>query len=82
MYFAYKYNGMEEGLLASTNAGGENVARSAALGALYGAAGGMAGIPPHLISGLSNHDAIESDIERFVAALAAKAPDVNNDAKL
>ena len=40
---------MEEALLASTNAGGENVARGATLGALFGAAGGMAAIPPHLI---------------------------------
>lgn len=74
MYFAYKYQGMEEGLLASTNAGGESVARGATLGALYGAAGGMAVIPPHLISGLSNHDVIEADIERFIAVLAAKTP--------
>lgn len=83
MYFAYKYDGMEEGLLASTNAGGENVARGAALGALYGASGGMAGIPAHLISGLSNHDQIAADIEAFVAALAAKEPDANSaEAKL
>lgn len=42
---------MEEGLLASTNAGGENVARGATLGALYGAAVGMSGVPQHLITG-------------------------------
>ena len=62
---------MEEALLASTNAGGENVARGATLGALLGAAGGMAAIPPHLISGLHNHDAIETAIDQFVATLAA-----------
>jgi hypothetical protein len=45
--------------------------------------GGMAGIPAHLISGLSNHDQIAADIEAFVAALAAKAPDANSaEAKL
>lgn len=71
MYFAFKYDGMEEGLLASTNAGGENVARGATLGALYGAAGGMGAIPPHLKVGLHNHDAIEAEIERYIAALDA-----------
>ena len=69
MYFAYKYDGMEEGLLASTNAGGENVARGATLGALYGAAGGMKAIPAHLKAGLHNHDAIETEIERYVRGL-------------
>jgi hypothetical protein len=45
--------------------------------------GGMAGIPAHLISGLSNHDQIAADIEAFVAALAAKEPDANSaEAKL
>ena len=47
------------------------MARGATLGALFGAAGGMAAIPPHLISGLHNHDAIETAIEQFVATLAA-----------
>jgi|EP01043_Picozoa_sp_COSAG02_P021690 ADP-ribosylglycohydrolase len=69
MYFAYKYDRMEEGLLASTNAGGENVARGATLGALYGAAGGMAAIPTHLKTGLHNHDAIEMEIERYIKGL-------------
>jgi ADP-ribosylglycohydrolase len=69
MYFAYKYDGMEEGLLASTNAGGENVARGATLGALYGAAGGMAAIPPHLKNGLYAHDAIEAEIEKYIQTL-------------
>lgn len=71
MYFAYKYDRMEEGLLASTNAGGENVARGATLGALYGAAGGMGAIPAHLKTGLHNHDAIEMEIERYIKALEA-----------
>lgn len=71
MYFAYKYDRMEEGLLASTNAGGENVARGATLGALYGAAGGMKAIPPHLKADLHNHDAIEAEIERYVKVLEA-----------
>jgi hypothetical protein len=37
LHYGYKYAGFEEALLASTNAGGENVARGATLGALLGA---------------------------------------------
>ena len=62
---------MEEGLLAQTNAGGENVARGATLGALYGAAGGMDVIPQKLIVGLADSAAIAAEIETFVAAAAA-----------
>lgn len=79
MYFAYKFEGMEEGLLASTNAGGENVARGATLGALYGAAGGMDAVPLHLIQGLHNHDVIAADIEAFIGALAASSAGIKPD---
>jgi ADP-ribosyl-[dinitrogen reductase] hydrolase len=51
---------MEEGLLAQTNAGGENVARGSTLGALYGAAGGMAAVPPRLIEGLADREVSEN----------------------
>lgn len=61
---------MEEALLASTNAGGENVARGATLGALFGAAEGMAGIPKHLIDGLHDRADIETSIEAFLAIIA------------
>eukprot|EP01052_Picozoa_sp_SAG31_P007251 SAG31_NODE_343_length_17426_cov_35.294443_19_plen_103_part_00 len=70
LHYAYKYNGMEEALLASTNAGGENVARGATLGALFGASTGMKGIPPSLIKGLHDHRAIENSIEAFLAKLS------------
>ena len=76
LHYAYKYNGMEETLLASTNAGGENVARGATLGALLGASVGMAGIPAHMIDGLHQKAAIEASIEAFLAAIpkAVEAP--------
>ena len=43
-------------LLASANAGGENVARSAALGALLGAAHGREGFADWMYSGLKQHN--------------------------
>lgn len=54
LIFAYKYGdqGTEALLLASTNAGGENVARGSLLGALAGAKVGLAGLPPALVRGL------------------------------
>lgn len=60
---------MEEALLASTNVGGENVARGACLGALFGAAHGMEGIPKHLIDGLHDRAAIATAIEAFLEAI-------------
>jgi hypothetical protein len=68
LHYGYKYAGFEEALLASTNAGGENVARGATLGALLGAQVGMTGLPPHLITGLADSDEIRRDIERFMVA--------------
>ena len=80
LHYAAKYPGMEEGLLAQTNAGGENVARGATLGALYGAAGGMASIPAHLMAGLADSESIGAEIEAFVAAAAiAKAANTKSD---
>lgn len=70
LHYASKYSdSMEDALLASTNAGGENVARGAVLGALLGAAQGVEGLPASLVEGLADHDAIAADIEYFMAAL-------------
>ena len=57
LYMAYKYGddsielegaSVETALLASANAGGENVARGSLLGALFGRASGLKRIPAHL----------------------------------
>ena len=48
MAFSYKYGeakGVEEGLLANANCGGENVHRGIVLGAILGASVGVQGVP-------------------------------------
>jgi ADP-ribosyl-[dinitrogen reductase] hydrolase len=73
LFFAMKYGrghegcmgGVEAGLLASANAGGENVARGAALGALLGAAHGYEnGFPAWMKEGLLEGENIRKEIER------------------
>jgi ADP-ribosyl-[dinitrogen reductase] hydrolase len=74
LFFAYKYaDDLEAGLLANANAGGENVARGSALGALLGAAHGMAGFPPRFLE-LKERDAILVEIDRLVPEEPAAAP--------
>lgn len=53
-------------LLASTNAGGENVARGSLLGALYGASVGYQNISEHLKMGLFSAKEYQQDISKFV----------------
>lgn len=71
LFFASKYGdqGAETLLLASANAGGENVARGSLLGALIGAKEGLQGLPQSLVSGLklSRELLAESEVfaERF-----------------
>lgn len=74
LHFAAKYGdlGVEEALLASTNAGGENVHRGCVLGALVGAAYGYRGIPSHLLDGLVAKGAIRRDIEKFLGAFTGE----------
>ena len=50
LHLAYRYAvlGPRSALLANSNAGGENVARGSALGALMGAAYGVQGFPETL----------------------------------
>lgn len=69
LHFAYKYaDDPAAGLLASVNAGGENVARGAALGALYGAAGGVQAFPAWARDGLVDAAALRAEIEAAVPA--------------
>lgn len=70
LYLAYKHtDSFEEAVLANTNVGGENCHRGSALGALMGAAHGVAGIPRPLIEGLHDSKAIGGEIEEYVSAL-------------
>jgi ADP-ribosylglycohydrolase len=52
--------------LANANAGGENVARGALLGALLGAYHGTEKFPEWFISGLFDKDEISKEINEFV----------------
>lgn len=73
LHYAYKYSDdFEKALLASTNAGGENVARGAALGAVLGAAHGMKGIPKHLVEGLYSYKELSQEIDQFVDICVSK----------
>ncbi|CAE8693109.1 unnamed protein product, partial [Polarella glacialis] len=68
LHFAFKYGAASpiEALLASANAGGENVHRGAVLGALVGASGGIHALPEEFRKGLVHHDQLESEISDFV----------------
>ena len=66
LHFAYKYaDNPEQALLASANAGGENVARNSLLGALLGAAHGRSKWPESLLNGLHNAKPITEEITAF-----------------
>ncbi len=68
LYLAYKYqDSPEAALIANTNAGGENVHRGAALGAVMGAAHGASAWPQRWRQGLAAKDALEGEIEAFLA---------------
>lgn len=71
LHFAYQYaeDDIEVGLLASANAGGENVARGYLLGVLLGAAEGINRIPANLLSGLHEKDEVLSEINTFIGLL-------------
>jgi len=72
-FLAYRHadreNAFREALLANTNAGGENVHRGSALGALMGAAVGVEGIPDSFLVGLDAHEELQAEIEALAAKL-------------
>eukprot|EP01038_Epipyxis_sp_PR26KG_P007564 gene7564-10305_t len=67
LFFAYKYaDSTEAAILASANAGGENVARGSLLGALLGASRGMESFPAWSYD-LYEKEVITNEIEQFLA---------------
>lgn len=70
LHFAYKYgpDSAKTALLASANAGGENVHRGEVLGLLLGAAQGRAGLE-HLEEGLKHSAELADEIKNFVGSL-------------
>jgi ADP-ribosyl-[dinitrogen reductase] hydrolase len=73
LFFAHKYGeqGIETLLLASANAGGENVGRGSLLGALAGARYGKKSIPQSLVDGLVLSEALQSESSLFAETFGA-----------
>ena len=68
LFFLYKYaDSIEKAILANANAGGENVARGALVGACLGAFYGMNGFPAWTKDGLVAKDDILKEIDDFLA---------------
>merc|ERR1719320_675720 len=70
LFLLYKYaDSVEKAILANANAGGENVARGALVGAIIGAHYGMDGFPDWSKEGLFAKKEISTEIEEFVGKL-------------
>jgi len=68
LYLAARYpDDFEAALIANTNVGGDNCHRGAVLGAMMGAALGLAAIPERWLAGLTAHAALNEEIESFIA---------------
>lgn len=72
--FAFKYadSALDTAMLASTNAGGENVARGAVLGALLGGAHGFKAFPSWMIDGLLAKAELEEEIDALIQLIATE----------
>lgn len=67
LFFLYKYaDSTEAAILANANAGGENVARGALVGAIMGAQYGMNGFPDWQKEGLVAKDEINAELDLFL----------------
>jgi ADP-ribosylglycohydrolase len=71
LFFAHKYGQLPvgEALLASANAGGENVHRGAVLGTILGFSSGMQGVSDGFRKGLTAHSDLEAELANVVAAV-------------
>lgn len=80
LHAVFKYGDLEEdgqhpaerALLASTNSGGENVAKTSLLGALLGARYGLRALPAHLKGGLLQGEDIVREAETFAEVFIVK----------
>ncbi len=73
LYLAWKYAGdFEAGVIANTNVGGDNCHRGAVVGALLGAAVGMARIPPRFMDGMHDAAAMRLHIGRLLAGTGSQ----------
>jgi ADP-ribosylglycohydrolase len=81
LHFAYKYADSmpETAILASANAGGENVARGSLLGAIMGAAYGVNAWPAWARDGLHNKVEISKEMDDFFGKQAPSQHPSNED---
>ena len=80
LMLAYKYaDSLEKALLASANAGGENVNRNALLGGIMGASKGMSEEVKRLLEGLVDKDALVEEVEEFVAFSKPESSSTKNE---
>jgi ADP-ribosylglycohydrolase len=67
LYLAWRYAGdFEAGVVANTNVGGENCHRGAVVGALLGAASGMAALPAKFVNHIHGSVRLRGQIEQVV----------------
>ncbi len=68
LYLAWKYaDDFEAGIIANTSVGGDNCHRGAVVGALLGAAVGMARIPGRFVHGLYDAGRLQPQVESLIA---------------
>ena len=73
LVYAYKYaDDFNAALLASVNGGGENVARSACLGSLFGAFYGFERIDKKFRRDLVMSKQLNADIDAFIAVFGGR----------
>ena len=69
LYLAWKYaDDFESGVIANTNVGGDNCHRGAVVGALLGAASGLAGVPSRFVGGLHDAARLRKQLDALVHA--------------
>ena len=75
LYLAWKYaDNFEAGIVANTNLGGDNCHRGAVVGALLGAAVGVAGIPARFCEGLHAAPALQRNAHLWTEDLHEGTP--------
>ena len=72
LYLAWKYvDDFEAGVIANANVGGDNCHRGAVVGALLGAASGMARIPSKFVEGIHDAARLRTQIDSLVVIRTA-----------
>ena len=79
LYLAWKYAGdFDAGVIANTNVGGDNCHRGAVVGALLGAASGMARMPSRFVTRLHDATHIGEQIDRLIHSRSPQATPANS----